>query len=178
MKPVSKTDLAIEMAADLIKTGTMLVIDPSSGSAGSMPGFAYFEGAEMVDFGILQLDSRKALNSKLFDLGTILRARFPKVDVFVMEFIAPFMGGKKGDFKGDAIVKLHKSIGAVQASVECTKYLEIAPKSWHAWLRKHSLHDNYDKTDENDAVVMGMFCLEKAGVVIDWDQYTQEEVSP
>lgn len=154
-----------------IQTGRVLTIDPSSGSQKSMPGYALFTAGEMDEWGTLQLDCRQALYRKLFNLGDILRERFQDIDVLVVENIAPYMSNRGTDFRNTSLVNLHKSIGAVLASVKCEYIIEVAPMTWHAWLRKHGLHDNYEKNDANDALSMALCVMEEACVPIKWEEW-------
>jgi hypothetical protein len=156
---------------ELLRNGRVLSIDPSSGSKSSMPGFAFFNSAQLISCGILEIDYRKPLWYKLGVLGSILRNNFPQVDALLVEQIAPFMSSAGTDFKNKAVVNLHKSIGALFASITPQVCIEVPIPSWKAWIRKKGIEDSYEKTDANDALVLGLVTLEMAGASINWDEF-------
>lgn len=170
-KKQTQAQQSITSCKSLILSGTLLAIDPSSGSRGSMPGYAFFRAGVCEEWGIIQLDHKQSLKEKLWNLGNWLRVKYPKVDVLIMENIPPFMSSAGTGFKNAAVVNLHKSIGAVFSAVYSSMCIEVTPQSWHAWLRHKGLEDTYDKNDANDALILALYTLENAGHPIDWREY-------
>lgn len=133
----------------------MLVVDPSSGSSSSMPGYALFKGGQLVDSGVLQIDSSKEVPRRLQDISNCLRSEFPEVDVLVIEDIPSRSFGRNAS----AHATLLKSVGTVLGSAQYKKFVEVAPSVWHAWLRTYPEEaKGYEKGDEWDAKVMG-YCV-------------------
>lgn len=150
-KPKSVLEKEVAKYLNLILTGRMLVVDPSSSSRSSQPGYALFEGGVLKDMGVLEISPGMALNRKLHRLVSSLRADFPKVDVLVIELISPFFG-KRGFNKPN--VSLQRACGATMGGVEAEVCLEVAPVSWHKYMP-----DGYTKNDAGDALLMGLTVL-------------------
>jgi hypothetical protein len=143
----------------LILEGHMLCIDPSSGSrgwkgsgTGSMPGYAVFKKGVLVDSGIIEIPGlSRDVGYRLQDLATILRTEFELPDLLVVEKIS-----------GRARVSLVKSAGAILASVLAPAIIEIAPRSWQAWVPANRW-TRATKSDENDAKGIGYALIEMLG---------------
>lgn len=135
---------------DRVLRGTLLAIDPSSGSQNSQPGYAIFQAGSFVDGGVIDLKVGSALNSRLFALGKTLREEFRCPDILVTEKIPPI--GQNG-FHANSMMSLQKSIGTVISSFECP-LVEVAPNTW----RKH-IPTTYVKRDDNDALMMAYTVL-------------------
>ena len=151
-----KSKLAQEVGqyADLIKNGRMLAIDPSSGSAGSLPGYALFEAGRLVDAGTLGLPrGTRALSNRLYLLRAALASEFPQPDILAVELIAPVMPTGKGHFLYKSASSLLKSVGAI-LSVWDVPVIEPSPATWHSMTPP-----NYVKSDTADACMLGWATL-------------------
>jgi len=131
--------------------GTVLAIDPSSGSANSQPGYAIFEGGRFVDCGVINLPRGSDLNVRLYQLGKTLRESFTTPNVLVTEKISPIANGS---FNARSMASLQKAIGVTISSFNCP-LVEVSPISW----RKNIPLDGYVKRDDHDAVLMGFTAI-------------------
>lgn len=160
----SQLSIAAKKYAAKLREGRVLAIDPSSGSVESMPGYALFEAGKLIESGIIKLPRGGELYRRLRSLGQSLRDDFQfEIDVLIVENIPPFMSSTAGGFRTKSVVNLHKSIGAVLASVEAKAFMEVSPMSWHAMLKKYEVPSV--KSDERDAVAIGCCALLAAGVI-------------
>ncbi len=124
--------------------GKVLCIDPSSGSASSKPGFAYFEGGVLKEIGDINVQGGRPLWIRLQELGGALRKYWPDVDVLITENIPPFMAkGKEAQWRNVAVVNLHKSIGTILGAVEAKAFVEVTPGSWHKFQVSQANMDWY-----------------------------------
>ena len=154
--PKSILEKDIAKYLNLVMTGRILVVDPSSSSRGSQPGYALFEQGNCVDMGVIEINPGLALNRKLHRLVTALRADFPKSDILAIEMISPFFARKKhGSYSMGGFnkpnVSLQRACGAVMGAVETEVMLEVSPQSWH----RHA-PEGYIKNDAGDALMMGL----------------------
>lgn len=149
--------VGVQKYAHLIQRGTVLAIDPSSGSEGSMPGYAYYVQGELTSYGTIELPAGTEIHIRLQVLCRTLIDQFQVPDVLILENIAPYINGNS---KG--VINLHKSIGVVTASIPCKYLIEIAPMSWKTRLRRAGLEQIYVKSDVNDAIYMGHCVVEDA----------------
>jgi hypothetical protein len=129
---------------DIAMAGTMLAIDPSSGSRNSMPGYAYFEAGELLDSGTIPVDYKKPVFKRLEDISNFLVYKYRQPDILVIEKIRGF----------NSHIYLHWAVGAIIAAVSADEVVEIPTATWRKYRGP-----NYDKTDENDAVLMGQTIL-------------------
>lgn len=159
----SKMQDDIRAAAPLLR-GTVLIIDPSSGSAESLPGFCLVEQGVVTQSGVITISRTKRAPERLRELALALAENFPPLDVLCIEYIPPFMASAGGGFRTQAVVNLHKAVGVVQACTQWKTFIQISPQSWHAWERKTLGEGNYVKNDENDAICMTLCMFEIAGV--------------
>ena len=137
-----------------IQQGYMLAIDPSSGSSGSLPGFAIFEAGKLVDAGTISLPrGTKQIHSRLFLLRDTLEKEFKKPDILAVEWIAPIFPGAKNAFFQKSASSLMKSVGAIMSVWDCP-VIEPAPTTWHTMTPP-----GYEKNDANDACMIGNAAL-------------------
>ena len=143
--------------------GHTLAIDPSSGSSGSMPGWALFDRGTCVDSGTIEVARDGSyFNKQLHSLNTCLREQFSQPDVLVIEHVAPiFSGGKHAQFANTH--KLHQGIGATMAAFNCPM-VSIPPMIW-----KKYAPENYVKTDEHDAIMLGVAAISTACLLEELD---------
>ena len=135
--------------SDQILGGLMLCIDPSSGSRGSMPGYAYFQAGELIESGIIEVNPNQKPHIRLAEIGAILRDReqFPEPDVLILEEIKSI----RGKFKPP--MSLLWACGVIASSFSCP-LIEVAPKLWTK-IRD----DAYEKSDEEDARYIGKYVI-------------------
>ena len=156
----SRLDQAISKHIEKIETGTLLAIDPSSGSEKSQPGYALFKQGKLVDSGLVRIRPGVELSNRLYNLSKSLREDFDQPDLLVTEHLAPFMGEGKGSFFSTRnVISLHQSVGVIM-SIWDVPVLTVSPRSWHALTP-----DNYLKSDENDAIMIGWTVLAKCHLI-------------
>jgi hypothetical protein len=144
---------------ELITTGYVLAIDPSSGSANSQPGYAIYRGGVLGDYGIIKLTPRTKLASRLFYLGESIRNDFQKPDILVVERINSVFGNTKGGnmgFMAKQMASLQRAVGVVQSCFE-VPVIEVPPVTWRKYVK-----EDYKKTDEHDAVMLGFTAIIEA----------------
>lgn len=159
----SKLQQDCERYSGLLEKGRILAIDPSSGSKGSMPGYAYFEGGAYIESGIFDIPLGD-IQRRLWSFATALKENFPEIDVLIIEQLPPFMQSGGSSFRSRSVVNLHMSVGAAFAVLGYAVTIGVAPASWHADARK--LNFEYEKTDENDALILAYSVFSRAGIEI------------
>lgn len=132
-----------------LRAGTALAIDPSSGSAGSLPGFALFKAGQLVDAGTIQIPRTGHIGNRLFKLREALVTEFEKPDILIVELIAPVMPSKNGNFLHKSAAALIKSVGAILSAWD-VPILEVSPTTWHSMTPP-----DYVKGDCLDAQMIG-----------------------
>lgn len=136
--------------AETIRRGSLLAIDPSSGSSGSLPAYALFQAGKLVDVGTIEIPRSGQLHNRLFLLREALQREFKKPDILAVEWISPVMPSKGGQFLHKHAASLIKAVGAILSCWDCPT-LEPSPSTWHAIAPA-----GYQKSDERDAVMIGM----------------------
>lgn len=127
-------------------TGSMLVIDPSSGSGSqSRPsncGYALFYEGQCVDSGIIKMDHDTQSWYRLRHLVKALERDFDAVNLLVVERLT-----------GPQIHSvLHQAVGAIFGGLDFDQAYEIAIPTWQAIAKRLG---GWIKTDESDAKYMG-----------------------
>jgi hypothetical protein len=138
--------------------GNVLSIDPSIGSTSSSPGWAYYQGGQLIDSGIIHTGgSHLELWQRARRLGDSLRALCNeyKVDVLVYEDIPATSG-----FNQNAISSLLKAVGVVLSSTTSSHVLGIHPASWKNYVRPE-----YKKGDKEDAIEIGWVAISLASYI-------------
>lgn len=142
-KSQTKSKLAKEIThhADALLSGVVYSFDPSSGSKGSLPGFAYWFQGKLLDFGCLKIPpGTRAANQRLFLLRQALSA-LPSPNLVITEHIST-------GFNGFSISKpLIHSVGVIMSQWD-VPVLEVAPATWQSHIDK----ERYVKSDPQDAV--------------------------
>lgn len=155
----SKLDQAVSLHAERILNGYILAIDPSSGSEKSQPGYAIYRAGKLVDYGLINIKWGDAVHNRLYRLATSLRGEFEQPDLLITEHLAPFMGEGKGAFFSTRnVISLHQSVGVIM-SIWDVPVLTVSPRSWQAITP-----DNYQKSDQNDAIMLGWTVIHKASL--------------
>lgn len=139
---------------ELILTGTLLAIDPSSGSWNSKtkeqsyPGYALFKAGVLVESGVVQVSGKnKKAPERLRMVYDALVAKFTAPDILAIELIRGRMAHET----------LKWAVGVSIAAIRAPIVIEVPIMSWKKWAGKDHI-----KTDENDAVAIGMVVLEAA----------------
>ena len=160
MNPNSKTYKKIKPLAPLILSGKILSVDPSTGSAGSMPGYACFTKGKLIESGILEVNYRQKTHLKLYEIAKSIREEFEMPDILLVEQISIviYKGSKISPF---GMSSLQRSIGAIIGARPFPNLIEIPAASW-----KKYKPDNYIKTDEFDSVSIGLCAIEVAKEII------------
>lgn len=156
----------------LVLEGRVLSIDPSIGSASSLPGYAISVGGVVTESGVIKTGGSKSTHHRLYELGRSLREDFawgdertPWVipdelvgviqnewDVLIVEDVPAKRWGKtswgmRGSVKQQ--VQLHRAVGAIHASVLAKHCVCVHPATWHTVAPA-----GYVKSDEGDARCM------------------------
>jgi hypothetical protein len=130
----------IQANRDKLIEGRILVIDPSSLSA----GFCFIEKMEIKENGVIKLPQKLPIAARLRHLVDELQQRWPQVDALGIEKIR----GSR------AHIYLLWSAGAAVAGTGAPMVFEIATSAWNKMRDKW-----YTKTDANDAKMMALFIL-------------------
>jgi hypothetical protein len=152
---IAKYRLAIAEAANLIVTGRLLAIDPSVGSANSMPGYAVFEAGKLVENGTIQVDHKEPVSKRLHEINRCLREDFERPDVVAIE-MPPLINLRGMGHRMNAVSRagLQRGIGAAIAAWPVDHIVEIPPASWSKFKPA-----DYVKGDAQDALVIGLAVL-------------------
>lgn len=146
----SKLALEIEQYGEIIQAGEVLAVDPSSGSQGSLPGYALFKAGKLVDAGTIDLPrGSRPLANRLFLLRETLEKAFQKPDLLAIELISPVMPAKNGAFLHKHASSLIKAVGAILSTWDVPT-LEVSPMTWHSMTPPE-----YKKSDVQDACMIG-----------------------
>lgn len=154
-KLLRKVEYQTQRAISSLLEGTILVVDPSSGSASSQPGYALFSAGVLTDSGTLKIDYTKEVPRRLQDIAECLRNDFQPVDVLIIEDIPVLSFGRNAH----AHATLLKSVGCILSAAQYGKFVEVSPSVWHAYIAKDPPDARgYIKGDEWDAKIMG-YCV-------------------
>lgn len=148
-KPDTKSKL--RLVREELETGTVLCIDPSIGSSSSSCGYAVFEKGELTECGTLEVNISGNHSQRLHELTQTLVNEFDKPDVLLVEQITLWKGGRS-----QTALVLNRVIGAVLSVWSMENVVEIPPPLWHSYTERV----RYEKSDSNDAVMLGICALE------------------
>lgn len=157
-KSKTKSKLAKEITryADQILYGSVLSIDPSSGSSGSLPGYSRWESGRLIESGTLRIPpGTRNSHSRLHILRNVMSGLVAP-DILIVEAISPGMGAHM-------ISKSLLHACGVIISTWDIPVLEVAPMTWKARIDK----EKYLKSDAADAV--SIYCAAR--------QVLQEELN-
>lgn len=142
---------------DRILSGYVLAVDPSSGGK-SMPGYAIYRAGKLEDSGIVEVEPGMP-RDRLYEINRSFREDFPEPDVLVIENVQFMPSGTGSAAFGftKALVSLQRGIGAILSAYPNPKLVEIAPVTWRRFLPT-----GYQKSDENDAIMMGYVTVMEA----------------
>ena len=134
----------LRVHAAKITGGTLIALDPSSGSKGSMPGYAIFEAGLLVFSGEIKLPYQRPVYERLQLLHKAVLALTPEPpDVFVIEEI-------KGQNFGSRY--LNWSVGTAISAARTPTIIECPINLWKALAK---VTPDYVKGDAEDAVMIG-----------------------
>lgn len=143
--------------AELILSGTILAIDPSTGSKSSMPGYALFVKGKLKECGIIEVDPSLSKTKRLSEINRTLREDFNIPDILACEYIPPVKYGR-GGMNSISLMGLQRAIGATMAAFPDSELIEVATKFWmthHNWKE-------WKKGDVDDAIAIGMAVINTA----------------
>lgn len=144
--------------------GTLISIDPSSGSEASMPAVAVFVKGELVYTESLYIAPGKALCYRLSRLLAELLAIKSKwdPDAVAVEWIPQ-------KINGSAIPALRSAIGVISAvfGERIDKFVEVPAQAWKS-LAQRKAKEAYIKSDIADAIGIGLWIFEAAGIEKDF----------
>ena len=157
----TKTYESVEQCWQEVLTGTMLCIDPSTGSKSSRPGFAWYEKGELKESGEIIVDLKANRSKRLYEIAKTVREDFPLPDILVVEYIPPvtYRGSGHG-MNGVSLMALQKAIGAIIGAHPFEHLLEIPASAWRKYKQEW-----YEKSDEHDAITLGICAIETAKLV-------------
>jgi len=129
-------------------TGRVVAIDPASGST-SMPGWALFQEGALVAKGVVQLNPKLPVQGRLNALFFALSEGIghPPPDVIIIEEIRGRM----------AHVFLTWACGVIVSAFSESELLELPIGFWKAVIP-----EGYEKSDEEDAMHIGLAAIELA----------------
>lgn len=153
MDRTTKIYKAIVPFADILLSGKILAIDPSTGSQSSMPGYAWFEKGKLKESGVIQVPLSLNRSQRLFEISRTIREEFPVPDGLIVEYIPPITYRGKGMNKV-SLMALQKAIGAIIASHPYEVFIEVPSASW-----KKYKPSEYVKSDEYDAISIGLCAM-------------------
>lgn len=142
-----------------LTTGDVISLDPSIGSLSSKLGYATYKEMQLVDAGVLDIDSNQSPEERIAQIGQALEQEFQQADVAVVEYIPPSFNPKSGrnsrwitaDWK-----KLHEAAGACISSSRASYHLRVHPATWKKYAR------DYEKSDAADAILIGYAAIAEA----------------
>lgn len=140
----------------LLTEGRILVIDPSIGSLSSMPGYAVYDNGLLLASGVLKIDPKEEMHTRLKEVYRQLRnlSKLHSPDLCIYEDVPVSAHGGRSAI-GHA--SLLKAVGVTMAAVDAREFLALAPSVW-----KKRVGPEYVKSDEQDAITMGFIAIEMA----------------
>lgn len=127
-----------------IMNGTLLAIDPSSGSESSQPAFSVFVKGELTLSGELTLPPKHGIATRLQLLDTKIRNLLPAPPtVLAIEEIQ----GQNFSHR-----YLQWAIGCIVSASRTPSLIQVPTNMWKAVARASS---EYQKSDVNDALIIG-----------------------
>lgn len=146
----------IQQALPLLLKGNVMSVDPSVGSNSSMPAFAIYQEGELLTSGTLNIDTSMPNWYKLKQVYRQLRnlSKQYKPDVCVYERVPVSAHGGRSQVSHATLLM---ASGAVIAAVDARAFVGIMPVTW-----KKYTDANYQKSDEQDAIYIGLAAIEMA----------------
>lgn len=143
------TKTACRRYKNLLRTGRVLAIDPSSGAIDrksgtrSEAGWAVFEAGQLTTSGIIQIEG-SSVKQRLESLVETLTNDFEEsFDVLVIEDIWGYIASKT----------LVHAVGLFIAHIKTPYFVEMNVKTWQGIANRLGV---WSKSDENDAIFIGI----------------------
>lgn len=133
---IEKLKTQVRDNSDAILNGRLVAIDPGTYFA----GYAVYEQGRLVSSGQLAMSKRTSVNKRLWNLYDALSILTKAPDVLAVELLR---GKMAHDF-------LKWSAGVAVAAVRAPIMIEVPIVVWKALCS-----DSYEKTDKNDAEMIG-----------------------
>lgn len=152
ISPKSKLYQEVDKLSLELRTGMVLVIDPSIGSSSSRPGWAVYDTGKLYYSGTIDTGgSHLPLWKRARTLADEIRALCDDFapTLLVYEDIPATSG-----FNANAQASLLKAVGIVLAATNTEECLGIHPASWKNYVRPE-----YTKSDEADAIEIGWITI-------------------
>lgn len=131
----------VALHAPRIRTGTLLAIDPASGSS-SMPGYALYTAGILTERGTIKITGKKDAQTRLAELYECLKEDFAKPDILAIE-----------ELRGPRVSPvLHWAAGVTIAAVEADITFEVPIQFWKSVAKVTA---GYEKADDMDAQMIG-----------------------
>ena len=132
----------IKQNQEIIRTGVVLAIDPSSGSANSQPGFALYENSKLLLNGTIKIDHKQTIYNRLPELYFKIQELVAcPPDVLVIETIN----------KQSGHVFLLWAVGVSIAATRAPVVVELHNAIWRSVAKSIP---TYKKSDAADAELM------------------------
>ncbi len=142
-KSTAKFRNEVKASSPAISTKRLVSIDPASRSA----GFAVYEAGELVSSGTIEMPAKDKISERLFGMYESVYDLVGEVDVIAIERIRGRM----------AHVYLTWAVGVIIAAMQADYLIEVPINCW-----KKLVGSKYEKTDENDAILIGATALRMA----------------
>ena len=140
----------VKQHQEIIRTGIVLAIDPSSASAASMPGFAIFNNSELVLKGTIKINHKQIIYHRLTELYHKIQELIDAPpDVLVIETVNKQQGH----------IFLLWAVGVSIAAAKAPIVFEEHNCLWKAVAKATP---GYTKSDANDAEMIGWALIKAA----------------
>jgi len=143
---------AIHKHKNTILDGSILALDPATGSGSSAIGWALFDGCELVESGTIEVTKSWDLADRFKAIHECLVTEFPEVDIVAIEQITK---------RRTTHISLLYSMGVFHLA-KADSVILVPPTSWHAIAG-----EGYEKSDSGDAEQIGWCLIKKAQSIID-----------
>lgn len=163
MKSSSVYYKRIKKIAKFIAEGNVLSIDPSCGSASSLPGWAHYQAGVLVNSGVIKVDITQDLYHRLKVIADEVKTLSfnCNASVLVYEDIPTGKFGRFGMNK-TSVASLQRALGATMGASMADHSIGIRPNVWKKLARP-----SYKKGDERDAIEMGYIICKVAREILD-----------
>lgn len=146
----------IKEIRDILTTGVVIAIDPSCGSASSMPGWAVYRLGFLADSGTIELPVGASLQHRLQILAVCLQEISKKYlpAVLIYEDVPAVRFHASGRTSSGSQASLLKAVGVVLATAGPIEGVGLSPRVW-----RRLVSASYVKSDQGDAIEMGLIAI-------------------
>jgi len=135
----------IKLHHGIILKGTLLAIDPATGSS-SDAGFAVFKKGKLITSGTIPINKKNDIYTRLRELHDWLATNYnTEIDVLAIEKIRHSHNS------------LRWSVCAIFLGCRAPVVIEVPPITWHKNVSKA-----YKKSDQQDAIEIGIVTIKLA----------------